>query len=177
MLRIIITGPPGSGKTSLINSLASKGYPVIQEAAREIIKQQLKIPGSSAFPWANVKAFSALVKQHILDFPENHKTAFCDRSIVDIISYLKKAGITDYQDYITDLKKLNWHPEVIMCPPWQEIYQTDNERKEPFSEVELLYNILTETYKELGFTINELPKDTVDNRTEWIINRFGHLFG
>ena len=64
-----------------------------------------------------------------------------------------------------------------MCPPWEEIYQTDNERKEAFSQVESLYTILKETYTELGFSIIEIPKDTLDNRTEWIINRFGHLFG
>ena len=37
----IITGGPGGGKTSLLESLASKGYNCIPETARQIIKERL----------------------------------------------------------------------------------------------------------------------------------------
>ena len=41
MLRVVITGGPSTGKTSLINSLGNNGFNVFNEAARKVIQQQL----------------------------------------------------------------------------------------------------------------------------------------
>jgi len=46
----IISGGPGSGKTSLINALARQGIPSMPEAGRAIIQDQMAI-GGIALPW------------------------------------------------------------------------------------------------------------------------------
>lgn len=56
----IITGGPGSGKSSLLSSLASKGYAVMPEAGRAIIQDQ-KLIGGPALPWADRKIFAELM--------------------------------------------------------------------------------------------------------------------
>ncbi|RAP27994.1 hypothetical protein DID78_05475 [Candidatus Marinamargulisbacteria bacterium SCGC AG-343-D04] len=49
--KIILTGTPGSGKTSIINLLREKGYDVIQEASTFIIKKEQKL--GTQEPWKN----------------------------------------------------------------------------------------------------------------------------
>ena len=56
----IITGGPGSGKSSLINALAARGYRTMPEAGRAIIRDQVAI-GGSALPWADRALFAELM--------------------------------------------------------------------------------------------------------------------
>lgn len=48
----VITGGPGSSKTTLIDMLASQGFHHMPEAGRAIIRDQVAISGT-ALPWAN----------------------------------------------------------------------------------------------------------------------------
>ncbi len=52
----VITGGPGSGKTTLIDTLASQDYHHMPEAGRAIIRYQVVI-GGTAMPWAERAAY------------------------------------------------------------------------------------------------------------------------
>ena len=58
----VITGGPGSGKTTLINALAACGYTVMPEGARAIIQRQVAT-GGNALPWSDRLAFAELMLQ------------------------------------------------------------------------------------------------------------------
>ena len=60
MQRIIITGAPCTGKTTILQTLAKMGYSTFDEVAREVIKQELH-KGSDVLPWQNINAFSKAV--------------------------------------------------------------------------------------------------------------------
>ena len=49
MRRYILTGAPGSGKTSILRILAARGYPVIAEAATDVISAEQA--AGVAEPW------------------------------------------------------------------------------------------------------------------------------
>lgn len=53
----IITGGPGSGKSTLIDALAAQGFHHMPEAGRAIIRDQVAI-GGTALPWADRIAFA-----------------------------------------------------------------------------------------------------------------------
>ena len=61
----VITGGPGSGKTSLIDALARAGHAHTVEAGRAIIQDQRAIDGP-ALPWRDPLAFAELMlsQQH-----------------------------------------------------------------------------------------------------------------
>src|SRR3546814_20487999 len=56
----VITGGPGSGKSTLIEALAVEGFDHMPEAGRAIIRDQVAI-GGAALPWADRAAFAALM--------------------------------------------------------------------------------------------------------------------
>ena len=57
---IVITGGPGSGKTSLLNAFSEDGYQVVPEVARNIIREQLE-QGGNALPWQNNQSLTDLM--------------------------------------------------------------------------------------------------------------------
>ena len=56
----VITGGPGSGKSTLIDALAGHGICTMPEAGRAIIRDQVAI-GGEALPWSDRRAFAELM--------------------------------------------------------------------------------------------------------------------
>ncbi|EEI6243413.1 ATP-binding protein, partial [Salmonella enterica subsp. enterica] len=55
--RIIITGGPGAGKTTLITALEKSGFHCQPESGRAVIKQQMDINGD-VLPWRSPARFA-----------------------------------------------------------------------------------------------------------------------
>lgn len=63
---IILTGGPGSGKTSIIESLKQKGYQCVEEVGRQIIQVQLAI-GGNAVHWGDRLKFQDLMLERSIN--------------------------------------------------------------------------------------------------------------
>ena len=85
--RIIITGGPSSGKTSIIEALKDEGYSCFDEVSREII-QEMNI--KTAFK--NINFEETVFKKRKRDYL-NAKCGikFYDRSLLDNLPSLKKS--------------------------------------------------------------------------------------
>ena len=171
MKRHIISGAPGTGKTTLINALQNSGYCVFEEVSRKIIHSQQQIRGNKT-PWGDVHGFTKLVyKQTIKELNTPIKQhAFADRSLADSIPYLllKKQPVPDYFlnfDYHKFYQKT-----VYFCPLWEEIFIQDCQRLQSFEESKELEYLLLNTYKKLGFSILHIPKTKVLERLNFIIS-------
>ncbi|MDR0342933.1 MAG: AAA family ATPase [Nocardiopsaceae bacterium] len=60
MKRFILTGAPGSGKTSLLGVLAQQGYPVVAEAATDVIASEQA--AGIAEPWRDPRFISKIAQ-------------------------------------------------------------------------------------------------------------------
>lgn len=58
--RFILTGGPGSGKSTIIDTMIKRGFWFFKEAGRGVIQDQVNI-GGNALPWANQAAFAELM--------------------------------------------------------------------------------------------------------------------
>lgn len=171
--KYIITGAPGTGKTAIINALKKKGYSCAEEISRAIITQEIA-SGGDALPWKNLAAFSLQVialrkAQHTNAL--KGKTHFFDRGIIDVIAYLKHDNLVVNNDIIKMAKQFSYNKTVFYTPIWSEIYINDNERKEDLITAKNIENFLLDTYQSFDYTLVEVPKLPVDERTAFILSK------
>ena len=67
------------------------------------------------------------------------------------------------------------YSKIFILPPWEEIYVSDDARYENYEQAKLIYNHLTETYQSYGYELIEVPKDSVDNRILFILDKISNL--
>jgi len=167
----VITGAASTGKTTIINELRKRGILCQDELARPLITK-LTEQKSSLVPWIDLNGFNNLlldqyIKQHntLTD-----QTQFLDRGIPDIIGYLSADNKPIHKKFYEATKKYRYNNNVFFTEPWQDIYHIDNERREPFSKNELISNSIKKSYIDAGYDVISVPKGTVKERVDFILN-------
>lgn len=167
--RYIITGAPGTGKTSLIQALQANGYQCFPEISRKIILEQQQIK-SNKTPWGDLPCFATLVYQQTikeLQLPIK-KNTFVDRGLPDIIAYLK-AKSHPIPEYLLDFPfKTHYASTAFLMPLWEEIYINDPQRPQSYQEALHIHQCLIQVYQSLNFTIEIVPKTTLTKRVDFI---------
>ena len=172
----MITGGPGSGKSTLIQALAREGYATAaEEAGRAIIREQAAI-GGTALPWADARLFAELmlsweIRSHREACERGHAAVFFDRGVPDVIGYLKVTGLTAPPHMDAAARMIRYHHRVFIAPPWPAIYGQDAERKQTLEEAGLTYKAMVETYQAYGYELIELPKVSVAERVRFVVER------
>lgn len=176
--RIVITGGPGSGKTALISYLEKEGYPVMHEISRQVILEAQK-NGIEQLFLENPLLFSKkLLNGRFLQFKEASNCAalilFYDRGMPDVTAYMDFVNMHYPQNFSTSCHE-NRYDRIFVLPPWEDIYQQDNERYESFEQAEKLFNFLKNSYSKYGYTVNEVPVGSVQHRVQYILNQIKDL--
>ena len=168
--KIIITGGPGGGKSSIIAQLEKRGYSIVHEKAREVIQEQIKLD-SNKVPWDDILGFSRLVVDKIASFPYTEKLYFLDRSSLDVEGYLRYGAVEyDKKEFESIHNSMSYNNKVFFTPFWKEIYTTDEERKETDEEAFQISAFIKSVYIEYGFELIDIPKLTIEKRTDFILS-------
>ncbi len=170
----VITGAPGAGKTSIISGLEKRGFNCMPEESRVLIKELIK-DDSQALPWRDMLAFNSLlldrqVKQYLA---AGEGTWFLDRSFVDNLGYLKHSNIPVPDSFSNAVKRYRLNRTVFFTEPWEEIYTTDSERKEPFETALVLSSLMREAYTESGYEVVAVPRLSVEERVQFVMEKAG----
>jgi len=168
----VVSGGPGSGKSTVLQELARRGFPFASEVARLIIQEQIQA-GGTALPWGDREAYTRLMLQRsiesYLEYTPSQQPMFSDRGIPDTLCYARLISLSD-DGFIQDAcRRFRYAPLVFLAPPWKEIYETDNERKQDFAEAERTFDQMAEVYRQCGYTLLELPKATPAARAIFIL--------
>lgn len=169
--RWVITGGPGTGKSTLLNSIRQSGYPVFEEISREWIRRALD-EGTDLLPWKDLQGFSYLIwKERKKQFEAApNGPSFYDRSLLDTIAYLEILDPKRIPEkWEETLRMDHYMKDVFITPPWKEIHILDNERRESWTEVEGIHHQLCSTYKRFGYRIIEVPRSDIETRTKFIL--------
>ena len=171
--KYIISGAPGTGKTTIINALKKKDHYCAEEISRELIAEQKSI-GGNILPWKDQIAFENKIahkryKQY-LDSPENC-ICFFDRSSIDCIAYLNSNKLEATSQIIEIIKNCTFNKTAFYTPIWEEIYVTDTERKENIEQAKKIEKELIKCYQSFGYTVIEIPKTTLDKRINFILSQ------
>lgn len=173
--KYIITGAPGTGKTTLIEALKAKGYSCMDEISRKVIQKEQQ-NGSDGMPWLNLGRFVKLVyDQTKHDLNNNQTSAFCDRGLPDMIAYLKHKEL-EVPEWLVQFPFANhYHPQVFLAPIWEDIYITDAQRPTTFDVAKELEAELLSTYRSLGFRILKIPQNTPSDRAHFVSTNIANI--
>ena len=171
---IVITGGPGSGKSTLIDELALAGFAVAPESGRQVIKEQVAA-GGSALPWADRRLFADTMLARDIETYRSLETAaglvFFDRGILDVLGYLTLCGLPVPSHMTAAAARYRYHPRVFIAPPWPDIFTQDDERKQTLDEAERTYRVMARTYSDAGYELVELPRVSVEERARFVRDR------
>jgi predicted ATPase len=172
---VVITGGPGSGKSTLIDALAARGFARTVEAGRAIIQEQVA-SGGTALPWSDPRAFAErMFEWELRSYAEARKqdgVVFFDRGVPDVVGYLRllKLAVPAHMD--AAIRTHLYDASVFVAPPWPDIFTQDAERKQTLDEAQRTYDALVATYAGYGYALIELPRVSVAERVAFVL---GHV--
>jgi len=171
--RVVITGGPGTGKSSIIKSLEAHGYTCLHEVSREVILQARKEGYDQLFLEKPLLFSEMLLEGRVNQFHEgltyNQKQVFYDRGLHDVVAYLHYAGEVYPEEFQTVCKSYSYDM-VFILPPWKEIYTPDNERYESYEDAVKIHKYLENAYKSYNYNPIEVPKFTIEERVSFILD-------
>ncbi len=166
--RNIVTGGLGVGKTTVLAALSHSAL-VVGEPARELIAEHRAASGEESLDGRPEEFVERLIDRSIAKYesvPEG-ATALFDRGVPDCIAYAAVLGL-DTGPALEAARRFRYESEVIVVPPWEEIYTTDDMRRATFEQAEAFYAEVVAAYGLLGYDMVELPKVSVEERVSFI---------
>ena len=185
MKKIVITGGPSTGKTSVIEQLELKGLSCLHEVIRNMTAEQQESNQDVIFksnpivsvedPMAfNQSILDARIAQYESALNKKENLLFFDRGIPDVLAYMD-CFRQKYPQAFIDACTQHPYDVIFLMPPWKEIYLLDQERFESYAEAQLVDTCLRNTYTQLGYEVITVPKDSVQNRVDFILNAVKNL--
>jgi predicted ATPase len=169
---VVISGCSGGGKSSLLAALSRRGYAVVEEPGRRIVREELD-KGGSALPWIDAVPFARrAIDMALADLAAARSTTgwvFFDRGLVDAEIALRALSGQLPSGASPDARR--YHRQVFLAPPWPEIYRQDPERRHGYDDAVAEYERLAEAYPSLGYEVTLLPRTPVEARTDFVIAR------
>ena len=166
----MITGAPCSGKTAVIRTLEQRGYKVIHEVARAYIDNEL-MKGKTL---AEIKADELAFERHILmekvrieSTLEKDEIIFFDRGVPDSIAYYKLNGLEATEPFQKSGEVR--YQNVFLFERLR--FLTDPVRSEDEKTAGRLNRLIEESYYSLGYDIIHVPLLSVEERTEFVLER------
>lgn len=172
--KIVITGGPGTGKSSIIHELEKNGEKCLHEISRQVTLEAKREGIDQLFLEKPLLFSEKLLEGRLQQYIEASKLEadpiFIDRGLPDVVAYMDYFE-TDYPNIFNDTCENNRYDKVFILPQWKEIYKNDNERYENFEEALKISSYLYATYKRYGYHPIEVPKLSIEDRTQFILDK------
>lgn len=168
--KVVFTGSPSSGKTTLINSVNHANISCYGEVSRGVISV-LQEEGIQRPFLENPLAFSEAIFEKRLHhyFKASDKPVqVYDRGIHDVLAYLHELGNDIPCGMVADCMSFTYD-KVFIFPPWEAIFKQDAQRTEDFNESKKLHSALIETYNTFGMECIEVPRVSIAKRLAFIL--------
>lgn len=169
--RVVISGSPGAGKTTLVEKFKTMGYPAFDEYSRTLLEAAKK-DGKSNYFLSDPQEFSEALfagRKKQFEALEQVKTdaplALFDRGVHDIYAYLKAIG-EDSKSWYERVSRFQYDL-VFLLPPWKEIYKLDEHRSETFEQASHYFTFIQEVYQKSHQVIH-VPEGSVASRIDFI---------
>ena len=173
--RFVITGPPGSGKTPLIEHLRTMGSIGVEEPARAVLAEQRAIGVDRIFDTDPQRFVDLMLARAIEDFERtatSDRRVFFDRGIPDHIGYAKLFGLDTSAAQRAALT-CRYDDPVFALPSWPEIYTTDGDRRMTVEHAAAFGEHVREVYVDLDYTVVDVPIGDIPSRAAFVRDAVG----
>lgn len=166
----VITGAPCSGKTSVVNELARRGFRVVPEAARAYIQAET-VKGRRL---DEIKSDPARFEGHIFRTKLRIEAAlpadeplFLDRALPDSIAYYLLEGLDPSEPRRQSMRIR--YQQVFLFERLD--FVTDPVRSEDARTAERIEQLIEFAYGSLGYALVRVPVLPIPVRTEFLLAR------
>jgi predicted ATPase len=165
MRRLVVTGGPCSGKSTLIEALSRSGFKTAREAAIEVINEGMRRRGLDEFTqWRKSQPV-----EFQLDVDRQQRAierefcasdiVFCDRSRIDGVAYLRQAGC-EVPASLSQKALKNYAIEAVILLDTLESFEVRSEtgRADSREDAARIREELIRTYHEYGYQITAISE-------------------
>lgn len=165
----VITGGPGSGKTTTVNLLKARGYKTTIEHARHYI-DTMRVEGKTI---EDIRKNQIEFQSRILDMQiaeeQSHAAddiVFLDRAIPDALAYYKFLHLPEDEKLLNALANVSYKKIFILdtLPLVNDYARTENTAAQ-----QQIHSLLTEVYESMGFPIVHVPLLLPEERVNFIV--------
>jgi predicted ATPase len=170
----ILTGTPGSGKTAILRMLETAGYPVVEEAATDVIALN-QVLGRDQ-PWDepafidNVVALQRRRQDRALA-GRGGEIVFFDRSPVCTLALSRYAGLAPSPLLAREVDRVmadGSYEKTVFFVRNQGFVAATAARRISFADSLVFERIHERTYRDLGFEIIDVPAGPLADRVALI---------
>ncbi|WP_298624564.1 ATP-binding protein [uncultured Legionella sp.] len=165
----VITGAPSSGKTTLINQLASAGYTIAPEVARDYINDLL----AANYTLEDISHDNRQLQRGILAVAlkrerrlQTNQLIFFDRGTPDSLGYFRYYQLNE--EHVVQACQRLRYKKLFYCHQLPMEY--DSVRVEDSLSARTIGELIYEAYNKLGYELIELPAVPVQQRIEIILS-------
>lgn len=167
----VLTGAPGSGKTTVLGALEAVGLPVVPEPARQVLAEQRSIDGTGV-PERDPALFTHLLLSRAIHQHRRHDmqrgALLFDRGLPDVVGYARLFGVPE-SPATAAAERYRYNRTAFLAPALADIYCRDEERTLSFEAARDFGELIRQTYQELGYHLVELPRATPEARAQFIL--------
>ena len=172
----VVTGGPGSGKTSLVDALAAAGVVTSPEVGRAVIREELAV-GGMALPWGDERLFAEKmvvreVAAHAAALARPDKVVL-DRGVPDVVGFLRASGCPVPAAIDAAARQHRYNAHVFLAPFWADIYTHDPERRQSSEHAQATEAVMRDTYAGYGYRLLDLPRVSVAERVAFVLRALG----
>jgi predicted ATPase len=166
----VLTGAPGTGKSAILAGLAAAGTSVIDEPAREILREQRQA-GASGIVERRPGTFVDLLLQRSIEkylaARRSGMNVIFDRGIPDCFAYAVQLGV-DPEPSLIASREHRYDRAVFILAPWEHIYAVDEERTMSFEETLGFHDAIVHAYEGVGYELAEVPQGSIEDRAAFV---------
>tara|TARA_R110000787_G_scaffold3020_3_gene11608 strand:+ start:20786 stop:21322 length:537 start_codon:yes stop_codon:yes gene_type:complete len=164
----IVTGGPGSGKTTLCEKLSLEGIAIGSESGRAILARADGHDLRKRDPLAYSLEILKLDLEKFKTANSSGVNWLFDRGFPDNAGFLDLMGLPRPDELDQACRNHRYSGPVFVAPPWKEIYRSDLDRIQDWAEAKATYHAVTAAWREYGYVLIELPKASIEERMSFV---------
>ena len=170
----ILTGPPGSGKSTVLRRL-SETCDTVEEPARRVLAQQRRIDGQGTGDRNPALFVALMLEQAVRDHDAAQSVpgpVIFDRGLPDLLAYAAYWQL-DTGPIDRAIAARSRAGKVFWFPAWQAIYTRDDERTLDFAGTQAFGPLVRSAYDNLGYKLIEMPPADAETRAAFVAELIG----